>query len=77
MRETIFKTTLLVATVLFFIGMVQKANASDATFHLGYPGQKISKADAIRELAISRNEKVVVKCQAVKLDEDKGTIKTR
>lgn len=77
MRETIFKATLLVATIVFFIGMVQKANAAEATYHLGAPSSKISKVQAIRELAISNNEKLVVKCQAVKLDEDKGTIKTR
>ncbi len=77
MQGYVFKAIMVGSFLAIAVGLMSSANAADATYHVGYPGGKITKAQAIRELAISNNEKVVTKCQAVKLDEDKGTIKTR
>lgn len=52
------------------------AYAADPVYIKSLPNT-VSKLEVIKGLAISNNKEVYYKCQAVKLDDDKGTVKTR
>jgi hypothetical protein len=71
---------MLVQLIVFFsiIG-ASLAHAADPSFFVvdGDKLQPVKKVEAMKILITTNNTKEVVKCQPVKVDEDKGTLRNR
>ncbi len=76
-KSFIFTVLTISAFVATMVTLVNKARAADAIYVKGEPSGIVSKLEVIRGLAISKNKDLYLQCKPVKLDEDKGTVKSR